>query len=337
MGKLLLLLHAGVVIIYCRYLAPHAGGDMPIYAWSLALALAALRRHALLSRAFLLHIVFLVGSTAWLCHFFLDPALQLVTAQLRYVKGMLLTLFLVLEVVAMVHLTRRYRAARRAGAFADAAFAHALAPYPLLPEMAKLFLVEFVIWRALLLRLGLLAERDGAGMRRLATIETGYRRRLIVAAVLAAVGINLLCAWLLPPLWWLAPGLVTLYLALLLQSELLLFRRHAIYDDGLALRIPNGVYGFVVVDKADVVEVSSGADRGKTDLRIARLAPANAAIRLGAPVTVAGQEVTRIGLCVARAELASLLEALQGARVDGAAVHPTPAPAPAPPGARMEA
>lgn len=311
MGKLVLLLHVGAVFLYCRYLAIHAGGDIPIYAWSLALALPALRRHALLSTGFALHLVFIVGGTAWLCHFLLDPELQRVTARLRYVKGMLLALFIVLEVVAMVHLARRYRTARRTGAFADAAFAHALVPYPLLPEMARLFLVEFIIWRAVLVRLGVLAERDGDGMRRVATIDTGYRGLQLGAAALLAVGVNLLCAWWLPPPWVLAPLLLTLYLALLLHGELLLFGRHAIYDDGALLRIPNGVRGFVVMDKANVAQVEIGHADMAADLRVARLAPANVSIRLHAPVTLAGKEVLRIGLCVPDAQRAALLAALR--------------------------
>lgn len=41
MGKLGVVVHAGAVIAYYRWLAPAAGGDVPAYLWSLALALRA--------------------------------------------------------------------------------------------------------------------------------------------------------------------------------------------------------------------------------------------------------------------------------------------------------
>lgn len=313
MVKRLALLHVGVVFVYCRFLAPTAGGDVPIYAWSLALALLTLRTHALLSKGFAFNAIFLIGITTWLCHFLLAPELQIVTARLRHVKGMLLVLFLALEIVAAAHLARRYLAARRSGAFAGEAFAHALAPYPLLPAMLKLFLVEFNIWRALLLRLSLLTERDGAGMRRVAAIDAGYRRRMVCAACALAVTVNLLCAWLLPPLWLLASGLTTLYLALLLNGELLQFAHHAIYDDGIRWRIPNGIYGFLAIDKDNIAEVTIEAPGAQADLVVARLLPANVHVRLHAPLTVDGKSVATVGLRLPREQHAALREALQPA------------------------
>ena len=83
----------------------------------------------------------------------------------------------------------------------------------------------------------------------------------------------------------------------------MLFKRHAIYDAGPAFKIPNGMYGFVSVDKNNIDEVLHGHAIEEPDLSVSRFIPGNIGMRLVEPIMVFGKPVKTISLCVYNASL----------------------------------
>lgn len=298
MKKILYAIHIATTFFYCRFFAAYVGQDIPLYVFSVLITLPLLLSYKFISKEFLSHFLSIQSLTVWGCYFLLDQKYQFVTERLNTLKGLLLGFLVCLEILAIVHILKRYHLARSTHRkFACESFAFAISPYPLIPELQKLFVVEFNIWRALLVRMRFLGDRDGRSMRQVSTINPGYKAAHIWLFVLALLALNALCLWLIGG-WWLAiPLVATIYVSLLVNGETLSFKHHGIYDDGMALKIPNGLYGFVSVDKANIDGILYGAQTKDSDLSVSRFIDGNILLRLIKPISVFGKPVMTLDLC----------------------------------------
>lgn len=299
MKKTIYAIHLGVSVLYCFFFAGYVEHDVPIYVFSCLIALAFLFRHKFATKAFASHFLSIQTLTIWICYFFLDQRYQLITGRLNAIKGLLLGLFVLLEIVAILYLIKRYLSARREyRKFACESFSYAINPFPLIPELQKLFIVEFNIWRTLAVRLRLFSDKDGKNLEKVTKINPGYESNHIRLMIIILVVANCGALWLIEG-WWLAiPFITTAYILLLTSSEILTFRAHGIYDTGTTLKIPNGVYGFVSIEKVNIDEVLSGTQFTKSDLSVSRFVTSNILIKLVNPISILGTPVKTISLCV---------------------------------------
>ncbi|MGO4221028.1 hypothetical protein AB4Y64_04125 [Lysobacter sp. TAF61] len=245
----------------------------------------------------------------WASRWLLDASRLHVTTHLHDIKNGVFAAMVLLEVAAGACLVREFLRQKGVhGLSAIEAFANTLRRFPLAPPLMTVMEVEFNIWCALWHRLRRTPVINASAYTGLGYVQTGYTPevtcRLTLSLLLIVAGATGLTLVAFEGYWWCMPLVAGAYVALLLNAELVVFRRTQVLLGHDHIIIPNGAYGLTRLETGNIAEVTLDEDaracggRAAMALRVARLRMPNVTVRLHQPVAVAQRPMWELHLCL---------------------------------------
>lgn len=289
------LIHLAVVLGYIYWLSPAFETDHYLYLYSLIAAWLVVLSAKGNVKAKAFRCIAFQSITVWMCHLYLLNDYRTVTKNLVGIRQIFIVVLVLFEIFLVFLFVRNYRRYKVEQESALKATERALLDMGVPAELTRVFVVEVNIWRTLYQRICSKISRSGKGEG--LEVHTGYTKKLFVGSMLA-LGLAFICivGWI-PGFLKLALGLGAFYLIILFHCDYTVFQWRKIIEDESRLVLPNGVFGEIEIEKANIALID-GCEGWQNDLNVCRLKGPSMRIQLRNPIDYFGRTVSTIGVAV---------------------------------------